>query len=108
MAADTPWGKAQTTEAITDGMIAYTTAGHGGIKLSEERFERMPEPYKSVAPFAGRLWYEEDADWALVALAFPDDYCAGMEEEYRRRVLKSAKQTFDQYHAPKLARETPE
>lgn len=106
MAADTPWGKAQTTAVIADGMIEYTTASHGGIWISEERLERMSEPYKSIAPFAGRLWYEEDADWALIALAFPDDYCSGKEEVLRRLILKGAKRTFDEYHAPKLALDT--
>jgi hypothetical protein len=32
----------------------------------------MPEPYRAVPTFAGGNWYEEDCDWALVALSFPE------------------------------------
>lgn len=106
MSADTPWGRAGAADAIADGIIRYMTASHGGIKISEERFEQMPEPYKSIRPFAGRLWYEEDADWALIALSFPNEYCADLSDHQRKVMLENAQRTFNTYHAPKLKQET--
>jgi hypothetical protein len=34
----------------------------------------MPKPLRDFKPFAGRNWYEEDCDWAIVALAFPQHF----------------------------------
>jgi hypothetical protein len=43
----------------------------------------MPAALRAIVPFAHRngytegnmpRWYEEDCDWAIVALAFPDDF----------------------------------
>ncbi len=70
----TPWGPSQGSTVIADGIVRHSTAGHGGIVLSEERFAAMPECIKAVTPWAGRLAYEEDQDWALVALAFPEHF----------------------------------
>jgi hypothetical protein len=68
----TPWGQAQHATQIAPGIIQYSTAGHGGIQLSIERLAAMPAGLRMVRPYAGPGWYEEDLDWALVALAFPD------------------------------------
>lgn len=68
----TPWGQAQHATQIAPGIVQYSTAGHGGINLSIDRLAAMPAGLRQIAPFAGPGWYEEDCDWALVALAFPD------------------------------------
>lgn len=86
MSTPTPWGPAQSEKTIAPGITSYTTAGHGGIHLTMERVQAMPAALRAITPYAhnerdplnecGR-WYEEDCDWALVALAFPehfDDY----------------------------------
>jgi hypothetical protein len=31
----------------------------------------MPKPLRDFKPWAGPNWYEEDCDWSIVALAFP-------------------------------------
>lgn len=71
MSRSTPWGPAQDVRMIAPGITSYSTAGHGGINISTARLAEMPEQLRSVAPFAGPGWYEEDCDWAIVALAFP-------------------------------------
>lgn len=68
----TPWGPAQTARTIADGIVVYSIASHGGIHLSDERLAQMPPLLAAMPPFAGHGWYEEDCDWAIVALAFPD------------------------------------
>ena len=65
--ANTPWGGAQTSEIYADGVVFFTTAGHGGFKLDRARNAAMP---KALRVAGG--WYEEDCEWAKVAVAFPD------------------------------------
>ena len=60
----TPWGGIQTYEVLAEGIVSVTTAGHGGLWLSDERIEQLPKRYK---PFTQtRRWAEEDEDAALV------------------------------------------
>ena len=72
----TPWGLSQTTRELAPGITLYTTASHGGFYLSPERVALMPKPLRDFIPFGGPQqgpgrWYEEDCDWSVVALAFP-------------------------------------
>jgi hypothetical protein len=76
MATSTPWGAAQSSHRIAAGIVSYTTAGHGGIHLTARRVKQMPDAIQqalknSLEP-AGDAWFEEDGDWALVALSFPE------------------------------------
>ena len=66
----TPWGAPQDQEVIADGIILVTTASHGGIWLSPARVQQMPLAYRKT--FAGGPWFEEDCDWAMVAVTFPN------------------------------------
>jgi len=67
----TPWGPAQSSEEIAPGIIRYDTASHGGYYVSPARVASMPKPLRDFKPWAGANWYEEDCDWSIVALAFP-------------------------------------
>lgn len=85
---ETPWGPAQHIREIAPGIVSYSTASHGGIHLSPERIAEMPKPLQKFVPFGGEQrgpgrWFEEDCDWAVVALAFPqfftdDDHAAAL------------------------------
>jgi hypothetical protein len=65
----TPWGKSQSFEQVTNGVIFVTTASHGGYKLSAERNKEIPMPYRTSDG-----WYEEDCEAALVGY-FLQDAC---------------------------------
>lgn len=90
----TPWGIAQSHHRIAEGITTYSTSSHGGIELSEERVEAMPEALRDFRPFSGQTgWYEEDVDWSIVALAFPEAFDAktvysavSTAEGYRKKV----------------------
>lgn len=75
-ATQTPWGiaDADSTIHVAPGITFYTTSSHGGYHLSPERIAEMPQPLRDINPFAGPGWYEEDADWSLVALSFPQHF----------------------------------
>lgn len=64
--ANTPWGVSQGATIYAEGIIAHSTAGHGGFKLSAERNRKIDPMLRSVGG-----WYEEDAEWAIVAITFP-------------------------------------
>lgn len=64
--ANTPWGPSQEATVYGEGVTCHSTAGHGGFHLSVDR-NRGVHPMLRVQ--GG--WYEEDAEWAIVALSFP-------------------------------------
>jgi len=74
MNRSTPWGAAQDTKQVARGITRIDTASHGGYHLNAERLAAMPEQLRRITPFAGAGWYEEDCDWAIVAIAFPQHF----------------------------------
>ncbi|WP_371746609.1 hypothetical protein [Aminobacter sp. SR38] len=67
IACNTPWGPSQGATLYAEGVVAHTTAGHGGFSLSPERNEKVHPLLRSQDGF-----YEEDSSWAAVAITFPD------------------------------------
>ena len=72
--APSPWGPIESTETIADGITFISTASHGGIRLSQWRHEIVLRAIPAWETFAGGRWYEEDCDWAVVALIFPEKF----------------------------------
>lgn len=70
-----PWGAVQHQSEIADGITQVSTASHGGLVLSDERLQAMPEQYK-INNYGGGRYFEEDCEWALVCLAFPEAFSA--------------------------------
>jgi hypothetical protein len=66
----------QTVHEVAPGIVQVSTAGHGGYWLSPERRADMPAQYRDIRTFAGGPWYEEDCDWSLVVLSFPEHFDA--------------------------------
>ena len=64
-----PWGRIQTVDILSEGIYRVTTAGHGGLKIDAARNAKIP---KSVRSKGG--WYEEDCEWSLVVCSFPEDF----------------------------------
>lgn len=83
----TPWGAAQSTHVKAKGITFYSTTGHGGYKLSDERHKRVRQRFGDYSTFAGGPWYEEDQDVTLVVLTFPDEY----EPDELRAAIRSAR-----------------
>lgn len=67
----TPWGWARESDRdeVAPGIDSFSTASHGGYRLSDERL-------KKVHPGWGHegRWFEEDLEWAIVALTFPEHF----------------------------------
>lgn len=74
MATTTPWGLSQSKKTITRGINCYSTAGHGGYKVSDKLNQQIPAYMRNADG-----WYEEDCEWAIVVIVFsnlfsPEDY----------------------------------
>jgi hypothetical protein len=72
----TPWGPAQDVIPVANGEgIAFvSTASHGGYYVPAAMLAKMPLAAR-LASFNGQGlvgWFEEDCDWCLVVLSFPD------------------------------------
>lgn len=70
--SESPWGKVQDSKVLADGITWVSTAGHGGFLLSPARQLEVAAVFPGHVPYAGRGAFEEDQDWAIIALVFPD------------------------------------
>lgn len=77
---NTPWGKADHSKRYGSGsasiyVMFYSTPSHGGFLVTKDMEARMPSGLAAIKTYAGEnaigKWYEEDCNWAIVALAFP-------------------------------------
>lgn len=69
----TPWGPAQNAREFAPGIVFYSTASHGGFKLSPDRLAAMPALFREPEG-----WYEEDCEAAKVMVSFPEFFPAQM------------------------------
>jgi len=90
----TPWGQGQSAETKADGIVFYSTASHGGYRLSPEREAARQKRFPLFTTYAGGEWYEEDQDCAVVVLTFPELYA---DDELRAavRTARLSAQPFD-------------
>lgn len=73
----TPWGLADSCKAVAPGIAFFSTPSHGGYRLSPERNAAVLAKLPGFQTFCGVPgWYEEDCDWAAVALTFPEYFPA--------------------------------
>ncbi|WP_298193090.1 hypothetical protein [Novosphingobium sp.] len=67
MRVSTPWGLSQGATIYAEGVVCHSTASHGGFKLDRTRNAAL---HPALRLKGG--WYEEDGDWARVAVGYPD------------------------------------
>ncbi len=63
---ETPWGQADNVRILDDGLLFCSTPSHGGFHLDAERNALIQEGWRNEDG-----WYEEDCEWAKVAVSFP-------------------------------------
>ncbi|MET4176984.1 hypothetical protein [Bradyrhizobium sp. LA6.12] len=80
----TPWGASQGATVYAEGVAAHSAAGHGGFKLSAQRNRKVHPMLRSKGG-----WYEEDAEWAIVAITFPHVFTA-FERRCAERTIKDS------------------
>ncbi|MES4992580.1 DUF7007 domain-containing protein [Phyllobacterium sp. 22229] len=82
--ANTPWGPSQGATVYAEGITCHSTAGHGGFHLVAERNRKV----HSMLRVSGG-WYEEDAEWAIVALTFPHLFTS-YERKHADRTIRDS------------------
>ena len=80
----TRWGPAQTVTVLAEGITDVTTAGHGGIILSFDRWRDFTRRFPTFEPFAGGRNLEEDCDAIFAFVAFPEICCERITHEYAK------------------------
>lgn len=80
----TPWEMSQTSMTYADGVVFYSTASHGGFKLSDVRNAQVAEALRHDDG-----WYEEDEDWSKVAVTFPALFTA-LERRHADRTIRNS------------------
>lgn len=91
------WGAIQQADEIAAGIWSVMTASHGGIILSEERQEAMPEALRLEG-----AQYEEDCDWSLPILAFSEELEAA--KSCSPGVLQLARDTAKCWHPDRYSK----
>lgn len=72
VSTNTPWGQADFSHQFGRGVVQYTCPGHGGFSVSPGVVGTMHPSLVSVGEEkGGRVWFEEDGDWAALAVAKP-------------------------------------
>ncbi len=74
MGTRTPWGTSDYSRKYARGLIFYGTPGHGGYHLSPTVNAKVNEAWRRSSG-----WYEEDCEWAIVALTFPEHFSEHLE-----------------------------
>jgi hypothetical protein len=82
MSASTPWGGSQMAAIYAEGVVAHMTTGHGGFHLSADRNAKIHPLLRKDTP-----WYEEDCEWAIVAISFPDLF-TGYERSMAEKTIR--------------------
>jgi hypothetical protein len=75
------WGRPDYAEQILIGIWDIATPSHGGMILSEERQQAMPDALRLDEPN-----YEEDVDWSLVVLGFEAEFASLNQTGAKARV----------------------
>jgi len=82
----TPWGAPQFVKERGPGVVFVSTAGHGGIKLDRAKNAQIHAAWRRKGG-----WYEEDVDWAIVAVTL--GAAAGFDAD----AVKDAHRTLKDY-----------
>lgn len=68
----TPWGDADHIQHLERGIFMASTPGHGGYYVPPEVRKDWTPCLRDAETCGGPGWFEEDCDWAILALAMPD------------------------------------
>ncbi|HEX5935078.1 MAG TPA: hypothetical protein VFY63_13015 [Pseudorhizobium sp.] len=98
MSASTPWGGSQMAVIYAEGVVAHMTSSHGGFHLSVDRNAKVHPLLRKDT-----TWYEEDCEWAIVALSFPDLF-TGYERSLAEKTIRNTwPDAWEAIHRCKLA-----
>ena len=89
----TPWGYSQDIEELTEGVLRVSTAGHGGLQLSRERWDAIPAAVRQT--LLTPTFAEEDCEEPIVRTLL------GLGDHREREMALRVAESFERY-APAL------
>ena len=92
--AETPWGAAQLSRIYGEGVIAHSTAEHGGFHLDAERNGLVDARWRNA-----NGWYEEDSEWAKVAATFPELFTSSERASAEDTLRHSQPDAYEAIHS---------
>ncbi|WP_413875934.1 DUF7007 domain-containing protein [Albidovulum sp.] len=95
--ANTPWGPSQGATRYAEGVLFHSTAGHGGFQLSPDRNRRVHPALRNSSG-----WYEEDAEWASVAQAWPDFFTSRERRQADETIMNHWPEAWEAIHGRML------
>src|ERR1700746_15457 len=66
----TPWGAPQHITKLAESIQSVSTASHGGIRLSNERNEQIPEYIRNADGWDQQIFQREHANSLIVVSAY--------------------------------------
>lgn len=93
-----PWGPVQDEHRIAPGITFVSTASHGGFKVDKRLNEKIP---KSMRQENG--WYEEDVDWAVIPIIYPDPFDADTRDRAIAMLKQWRPELYERFFEEKLA-----
>lgn len=100
MRVSTPWGMSQGATIYAEGVVCHSTASHGGFKLDRARNAAL---HPALRLKGG--WYEEDGDWARVAVGYPDLFTDREKRSADRTLRDWEPDTWEAVHGRMLRAE---
>ena len=97
MATSTPWGTSHGCSHYAKGIVKHHTASHGGFHVSKPLNEKIP-----VYMRAADGWYEEDCEWAKVAVCFPEFFPAEHVEAAKKTLRDWDYKAYEKFYGVKL------
>ena len=91
-----PWGTIQSATAIGP-FWQVSTAGHGGIKVPAELNRLIPAPHRRAGG-----WYEEDCEWSIVAIRFPEHFSEAQRKNARDQAIHWYPDAFEAITGEKI------
>ena len=89
----TPWGWTKHVEELAEGVLRVSTPGHGGLKLSRERWNELPADVRDAMHTP--TFAEEDCEEPIVRTLL------GLGDDRERELALKVAGYFDRY-APAL------
>ena len=89
----TPWGPPQDIEELAEGVLRVSTASHGGLKLSRERWAEIPAAVRRT--MFTPTFAEEDCEEPIVSTLL------GLGDDREREMAVRVAEYFERY-APAL------
>ncbi|NBZ88897.1 DUF7007 domain-containing protein [Stagnihabitans tardus] len=93
----TPWGPSQGAVRYGEGVVFHSTSGHGGLHLAADRNAKVHPLLREPGG-----WYEEDAAWAAVAVAWPDLFTGHERRQAEETLRHSWPDAWEAIHGRKL------